>query len=85
MTVATFCNRIMVGQASTPAMLPVLETTRIVAPHERAGHFRTQPRAPARSSLKLIFVTLMLVHAARLGGQALFPNTSKITAGSVRP
>ena len=46
MTVATFCNRIMVGQASTPAMLPMLETTRIVAPHERAGHFRTSHAPP---------------------------------------
>lgn len=74
-------DRITVGPASAPAILPAPGATGIRAPHWRRGHFRAQPCGPARSSRKLIFVAPILIHADQLGGQAPPPKAYELTTG----
>lgn len=78
-------DRIMVGPASTPGVMPPPGTHGIRAPHWRRGHFRAQPCGPARSSRKLIFVAPVLIHAGRLGDTAPPPKTYELTTGHSRP
>lgn len=77
-------DRITVGPASAPAILPAPGAAGIRAPHWRRGHFRAQPCGPARSSRKLIFVAPILIHADQLGGQAPPPKAYELTTGRAR-
>ena len=74
-------DRITVGPASAPVILPAPGAAGIRAPHWRRGHFRAQPCGPARSSRKLIFVAPILIHADQLGGQAPPPKAYELTTG----
>jgi len=74
-------DRITIGPASAPTILPAPGAAGIRAPHWRRGHFREQPCGPARSSRKLIFVAPILIHADRMGRQAPPPKAYELTTG----